>query len=135
MDQASRIIARLTPDSDLISRETIACRAWKKAVGKRLAAYTNAQKLVRDRLVVEVEDDVWRRQLWSLRFQILRNLEKAIGPGIVGDLEFRVMPARREPQRAMAAAGTLPGLADEAAGIEDPVLRRNYLLSRARATA
>ena len=135
MDQASRIIARLTPASDLITRESIACRAWKKAVGKRLAAYTTPQKLVRDRLVVEVEDEVWRTQLWSLRYQVLRNLEKAIGPGIVSDLEFRVMPPRREPQRAKASTGTLPGLADEAAGIEDPILRRNYRLSRARASA
>ncbi|MDE3197520.1 MAG: DUF721 domain-containing protein [Acidobacteriota bacterium] len=135
MDQASRIIARLSPTPDLISRENIACRAWKKAVGKRLAAYTNAQKLVRDRLVVEVEDEVWRKQLWSLRFQILRNLEKAIGPGIVADLEFRVMPPRREPQRATASAGSLLAPDDEAAGIEDPVLRRNYRLSRARARA
>lgn len=135
MDQASRIIARLSCDSDLITRESIACRAWKKAVGKRLAGYTTALKLVRDRLVVEVEDEVWRSQLWALRFQILRNLDKAIGPGIVGDLEFRVMPARREPQRASAASGTRDGSADEAMGIEDPILRRNYLLARARETA
>jgi len=135
MDQASRIIARLSPGSDLITRESIACRAWKKAVGKRLAGYTSALKLVRDRLVVEVEDEVWRSQLWALRFQILKNLEKAIGPGIVGDLEFRVMPPRRQPQRALAAAGTLDALGDDAMGIEDPILRRNYLLSRARETA
>ena len=135
MDQASRIIARLSPGSDLITSESIACRAWKKAVGKRLAGYTSALKLVRDRLVVEVEDEVWRSQLWALRFQILRNLDKAIGPGIVCDLEFRVMPPRREARRALTASGALEALGDEATGIEDPILRRNYLLSRARETA
>jgi hypothetical protein len=142
MNQASRILARsllqqggLSKDSveGLISRETIACKAWKKAVGKRLAARTNAVKLVRDRLVVEVEDEIWRSNLWSLRYQILKNLEKCLGPEIVGDLEFRVMPPRREPQRAAPVLATAADLLlDDAAGIEDPGLRRNYRRARDR---
>jgi hypothetical protein len=141
MNQASRILARSflkegglnkDGDADLISRETIACRAWKKAVGKRLAARTNAVKLVRDRLVVEVEDEIWRNNLWSLRYQILKNLEKCLGPEIVGDLEFRVMPLRREPQRAAPVLALRADLADDAAGIEDPGLRRNYRRARDR---
>jgi len=137
MNQASRILARSFLQqgggSDLISRETIACKAWKKAVGKRLAARTSALKLVRDRLVVEVEDEIWRSNLWSLRYQILKNLEKCLGPEIVGDLEFRVMPPRREPQRAAPVLATAADLLlDDAAGIEDPGLRRNYRRARDR---
>jgi hypothetical protein len=153
MDQASRIFAEHFMSSgsksgkpkaggrnnqtenlggDLIGRDRLACAAWKKAVGKRLAAVTRAQKLVRDRLVVEVDDDLWRANLWSLRSQILQNLEKAIGPGIVGHLEFRVMPPRREPQRELA----LPGVPrDESLDIADPSLRRIYQQSRRRQTA
>ena len=137
MIQASRILARSLlgkdGESDLISRETIACRAWKKAVGTRLARRTNAVKLVRDRLVIEVEDEIWRNNLWSLRYQILKNLEKCLGPDIVGDLEFRVMPLRREPQRATLPPSLPLDLSDEAVGIEDPGLRRNYVRARARA--
>ena len=70
MDQASRIIAQWNGIADLISHERVACAAWKKAVGKRLATRTNAFKLVRDRLVIEVEDEVWRNNLYSLRPQI-----------------------------------------------------------------
>jgi len=141
MNQASQILARsllqqggLSKDSveSLISRETIACKAWKKAVGKRLAARTNAVKLVRDRLVVEVEDEIWRNNLWSLRYQILKNLERCLGPEIVGDLEFRVMPLRREPQRAAPIPGAAADLLDDAIGIEDPGLRRNYRRARDR---
>ncbi len=132
MDQASRIIAQWSGDSGVISHERLACAAWKKAVGKRLADRTRAVKLVRDRLVIEVEDETWRSQLWSLRFQILKNLEKAIGPEIVCHVEFRVMPPRREPQRE-----TQPALrsADDSADIADPGLRRIYRSARRRETA
>jgi hypothetical protein len=141
MDQASRIIAKWTGASDLITPERIACSAWKKAVGPRLAERTRAVKLVRDRLVVEVEDEIWRKNLWSLRFQILKNLEKAVGTQIVADVEFRVMPPRREPQRAeFPGLQTPPTIAendaeDKGAEIADPGLRRIYRNSRRRETA
>jgi hypothetical protein len=83
--------------------------------------------------VVEVEDETWRNNLWSLRYQILKNLEKCLGPDIVGDLEFRVMPLRREPQRADAVPLTLVNPLDEANAIADPGLRRNYRRARALA--
>jgi hypothetical protein len=79
-----------------------------------------------------VEDEVWRKNLWSLRYQILKNVEKAIGRDIVTDIEFRVIPPRREAQRE-----ALPALtpADEAASIADPGLRRIYISSRRREIA
>ena len=134
MDEASRIIAQWTGASDVIGRERIACGAWKKAVGKNVALHTRALKLVRATLVVEVEDDIWRRNLWGLRFQILRNLEKSIGPEIVGDLEFRVMPPRFGPQRAHST-GPIDVPLDEADSIADPGLRRIYRNARRRETA
>jgi hypothetical protein len=134
MDQASRIIAGWSGASRLISPERIAVAAWKKAIGARLAERTRAVKLVRETLVVEVEDQVWRENLWSLRRHILRNLDKAIGPGIVLDLEFRVMPPRRQAAREnISSSGA--GLFDDAEAIEDPGLRRIYKAARRRETA
>jgi hypothetical protein len=134
MDQASRIIAGWSGASSLISQERIAVAAWKKAIGARLAGRTRAVKLVRETLVVEVEDQVWRENLWSLRRHILKNLEKAIGPGIVVDLEFRVMPPRRQAARENGSSSGA-GLFDEAEAIADPGLRRIYKASRRRETA
>jgi hypothetical protein len=136
MDQASRIISGWSGAPGLINSERIAVGAWKKAVGRRLAERTRAAKLVRETLVVEVEDQVWRENLWSLRRHILRNLESAIGPGVVRNLEFRVMPPRREPQRENRSSAH-PTLfhVDEADAIEDPGLRRIYKASRRRETA
>jgi hypothetical protein len=92
--------------------------------------------MVRTRLVVEVEDNVWQRQLFALSGQILRNLEKALGGGLVEDLEFKVVPRRREPQRAVRSApAATPLFDDEADRIADPVLRVIYRASRKKALA
>ncbi len=130
MDPASRIIAK----SGIISEERIACGAWKKAVGRNVALRTRALKLVRTTLVVEVDDEIWKQNLRSLRYQIINNLAKAIGPEIVTEIEFRVMPPRVGPQRAghLDRAETT---ADEAEAIADPGLRRIYKAARRRETA
>ncbi len=132
MDQAGRIIAGMKGATAIASPERIACAAWKRAVGKRLAVRTKPVKLVRDRLVVEVEDEIWRESLWKLRFQILRNIEKEIGPEIVADLSFVVAPPRREAQRETTAQPAALISNDEADSIADPGLRRVYRNSRRR---
>lgn len=134
MDQASRIIAQVPGASDVISAEQIACRSWTRAVGKQVAKHTRALKLVRNTLVVEVEDEIWQRNLFRMSKQVLRNLEKSIGPEIVADFDFRIMPPPREPQRATAERLTLQTY-DEADAIADPGLRRIYKDSRRRETA
>jgi len=134
MDPASRIIAQWQGVSDVISRERIVCGIWKRAVGKKLAQRTRALKLVRTTLVVEVEDEMWKRNLWGLRYQILHNLAKAVGPEFVTDIELRIMPARFGPQRAESAA-RVELSADEADAIADPGMRRIYKAARRRETA
>jgi predicted nucleic acid-binding Zn ribbon protein len=121
----------------LLEPEHIVCAAWARAVGKKIAKYTRAAKLVRGRLVIEVEDVMWQRNLFGMRGHILTNLAKTIGPGLVLELEFRVMPLRREPQRAgMSTAQRDPlALFDEADGIADPGMRRLYKVARQRELA
>jgi hypothetical protein len=63
----------------------------------------------------------------------MANLEKSIGAGIVTDIEFRVLPRRREPQRAQTLELSAPPVAaDDADEIQDPVLRRLYRSSRSK---
>jgi hypothetical protein len=134
MERASKVIRGLTLPCDAISVEELACAAWSEAVGKKIAAHTRAVRMVRTRMVVEVEDRTWQRQLMTLSTFILFNLQKHLGSGVVEDLEFRVMPRRREPQRAIAAfRASLE--ADEADAIADPVLRGLYKASRKKALA
>src|ERR1035438_2729418 len=123
MERLSKLIRGLRLPGDMITESDLACAAWPQAVGKRIAAHTRAAKLVRRRLVVEVEDQIWQRQLFVLSYHIVCNLERHLGPGVVDDLEFRVVPRRGEPQRA---AQSVPSLLDEADSIVDPVLRGLY---------
>ncbi len=132
MERASKVIRGLGLPGETISAEEVVCGAWPNAVGKKVAAHTRAARMVRTRLIVEVEDHIWQRQLFALTGQILRNLEKNVGRGVVEDLEFRIVPRRREPERATAAS---PALTDEAEQITDPVLRGIYKAARKRAQA
>jgi hypothetical protein len=133
MERASKLIRGLRLPGDTYVPEELACAAWPGAVGKTVAAHTRAARLVRTRLVIEVEDRIWQRQLNGLAGSILRNLEKHLGGGMVEELEFRVVPRRREPARATQAVPALE--VDEAAGIADPVLRGIYRASRKKAQA
>jgi predicted nucleic acid-binding Zn ribbon protein len=128
MQRASKLIRGL----NLLTTEELACAAWPEAVGQKIAAHTRAARMVRARLVVEVEDHIWQHQLFALQRQVLGNLARIVGGGLVEELEFRVLPRRRQPQRAEQAA---PALADEAQTIADPVLRSIYRASRERAGA
>ena len=132
MERASSLIRGLRLSGEMITADEMARAAWPVAVGKRIAAHTRAAKLVRTRLIVEVEDAIWQRQLFSLCPHILTNLEKTLGRGLVDDLEFRIVPRRREPAIARAS---MPSLCDEADAIADPVLRDLYRLSRKKAQA
>ena len=129
MERAASLLTRLK--SRNLPVEDIARAAWPQAAGKRLAGRTRATDLVRQTLVVEVEDIVWRQQLNSLRGQLLSNLARVLGPDVVSAIEFRVAVPRRPPQREEIAAAP----ADEADRIADPVLRRIYRQSRSRTGA
>ncbi len=135
MERASKLIQRLQLPCETITAEELARAAWPGAVGKKIGEHTRAARMVRTRLIVEVEDRIWQRQLFSLEKQILRNLEKQIGAGVVEQIEFRIAPrveaSPRMPVRR--AEDAVPNTADEAETIQDPVLRRIYKASRQRA--
>jgi len=140
MERASRLLRQSKIFKECASESDMARAAWMSALGRRLAGRTHPVGLVRGRLVVEVEDDIWQRQLFTLREQILAKIEEVAGPGLVTALEFRVgvprrMPAREEMPVRGGIWGSPAAQKDEADSIEDPILRRIYLESRKRASA
>ncbi len=124
MERAGRLFGKSSLMSKVADPETRARAAWPVAVGKKVAQYTRATALVRTTLVVEVGDKVWQYQLATLRKQVLENLEKELGEGLVTDIDFRPMPPKRQPQRAETARPDGPD------SIGDPVLSLLYDRSR-----
>ena len=135
MESVSRIFGKLPVADRPISPEQLVLSAWSAAVGKKIAARTRPAKLVRTRLVVEVEDQIWQRQLFVLTRQILANLEVKVGRGIVDEVEFRIVPRRIEPQRARVSSPDTLFPADEADRIADPGMRHIYKAARRKESA
>ena len=133
MEPASRLFGKMDFPGDSVSSQELVCAAWSAAVGKRIARHARAERLVRTKLIIGVDDAVWQRQLFTMSRMILSKLAEKVGDGLVDEVEFRVSPQRRGPQRAERSAPSTPQ--DEADGIEDPGLRRIYITSRKRETA
>ncbi|MCS7026549.1 MAG: DUF721 domain-containing protein [Bryobacteraceae bacterium] len=135
MERASRSLSKLGVKAMEIAgirSYHLAPGAWVAAVGSRIAAKSRPAFLDGNKLVVEVVDAVWKAQLDSLSQSILERLDQVLGRGVIRSLEFRVAPPKRAPQRASAAVSVGR---DEADGIEDPILRHLYQISRRRASA
>jgi hypothetical protein len=129
MERAGRLVGKMNLPPQLADAETRARAAWPVAAGKKVAKYTKATTLVRGTLVVEVGDAVWQRQLAPLRHFLLRNLKRELGEGLVTEIDFRPIPARRPPQPA-GSARPAPIHTD---GIQDPVLAMLYRRSQGAA--
>jgi hypothetical protein len=135
MERASKLIRGLRLSGEIITPEQIALAVWPEAVGPKIAEHTRAAKLVRTHLIIEVEDVTWQRQLYALAPFIVKNLARGLGDGMVEHVEFRVVPRRRDADRARNAVPPTGGLFDDSEGIADPVMRDLYRLSRKKALA
>jgi hypothetical protein len=132
MERAGKSLAKLKL-SDAISPDDLARAAWPAAVGKRIATHATAKSLVRGSLIVEVEDGIWQKQLFYLRFQILAKLHEVVGAGVITAVEFRIATPRRPPQPALSLNTSKP--LDDADGITDPGMRIVYKQARKKASA
>jgi predicted nucleic acid-binding Zn ribbon protein len=133
MERASRLMGQLNFPGDSVSAEQLVCAAWSATVGIRIARHARAERLVRTKLIVGVDDSVWQRQLFGMSRMILSKLSENLGERLVVDeLEFRVAAQKRGPQRAERSTTRPP---DEADGIEDADLRRLYVTSRKKELA
>lgn len=138
MERAARLLKKNKYSSSIFTDDDIARAIWPSAVGKAIAAHTSRVRLVRDLLVVEVEDSIWRQQLFPLTGQILVRLHKVMGNDAIRDIEFRVAIPRRQAMKAESRESSAPagrGTLDEAESILDPVLKKVYQLARKKATA
>jgi hypothetical protein len=132
MDKALRLLGKLK--NGVVSQEELARAAWRAAVGDRIEAHARFRELVRDRIVVEVDDLVWQKQMHTLERQILAKLERLLGRVVARQIEYRVAIPRKQPVVAETPTFELKLQDSEANKIGDVGLRRVYLRSKRRAS-
>ena len=127
MQRAARLLSKIKLQSAKLAPEEFAEAVWPAAVGKRLAQRTGPVKLYGRKMVVDVEDALWQKQLATMSGQILTKVQLLAGPGMIDSIEFRIGIPRRGPRVALPF-----DVDDRADGIADPIFRQLYLASRAQ---
>ena len=101
---------------------------WEKTVGETLAQNARPLRMQGTTLVLTVSSEAWKKELFSLRFEILKRLERLFGPSRVSRLDLRVdpwmnavrTPATVVPEQRVEEPAELP-----LDSISDPELSRS----------
>ena len=112
--------------------EAAAIAAWKHAAGEGLKDRALPVKLQVRKLTVAVADAIWKRQLHSMRAQLLFRMNTLLGQPIVGEIEFVIDPKLATPVEQPKIDEPLDNevpleLWSAANAIQDKELRRNFL--------
>lgn len=120
-------------DSDEL-REQAVFAAWLVAVGGPIRKVTAPIRLERKHLIVAVPDATWRRQLKSMKEQVLFKLNSLLGAPTVTTVEYVINPdlivpepeILREVRFDAPEKQALP-LREPAGLIPDPEIRQTFL--------
>ena len=107
---------------------------WKGVVGETLAQNARPLRMRESTLVLTVSSEAWKKELLSLRFEILKRLERLLGNSKVSSLELRVDPWMTAVTAPVAEPPSQP--AEEPTGLEldsisDPELSRSLATTAA----
>lgn len=130
-------------------RDAVVFAAWRRIAGEALSLQAVPVELNEERLVVAVENKMWKRHLEDLSGQMLFKINSALGAGMVTFIEFRVDAKvfkalgdkrRRSAIDAEESARTARGeitekLRAQAGAIQDQDLRERFLLAAGRCLA
>lgn len=112
--------------------EAAALIAWKRVAGEGLANHAAPLSLRSETLVVEVADDVWKKQLERMSRELTSRINKLLRREVVKAIEFRVnakLLKRHSPSSQSAESiKSLPeSVISSAAAIDDPELRERFM--------
>ena len=82
------LIERLGLTSGLKSREVVTL--WPRVVGVPISRKTEAQDIEAGVLVVNVRESAWMQELYFLKPDIIKKLNRELGETIVKDIKFRL---------------------------------------------
>jgi hypothetical protein len=106
--------------------------AWEHIVGGPLALRTRPISVIGNRLVIEVPDVAWRRQLVRFEGAFVDRIRHLLGDDAITGLDWKVNPAvgiadAVEPQRKPPQRELDPSVREAASGILDEELRELFL--------
>src|SRR5215208_2629952 len=90
-------VLRAAGDSQEVAAAA-AMAAWKHAAGDGLREHAVPVKLENRTLTVAVADPIWKKQLTSMRGQLLFRVNSILGQPLVGALDFVIDPPRVKPR-------------------------------------
>ena len=121
--------------------EVIRC-AWEYLAGKVLASRTRPLRIFQNRLIVEVPDGSWPKQLRRYEGLLVERIQRLLGEEAVTAMEWHVNPGLATPVASPTpTVETLPprippqadsALEGAAEKIRDPELRRLFLRTTER---
>jgi len=65
---------------------------WDKVCGKQAAQVSRAEKLLGDKLFIQVKDHIWASEMTHFAYTYLKKYRKLMGPGVINKIYFRVKP-------------------------------------------
>ena len=113
--------------------DAVVSAAWKRCAGPLLARRALPSEFFENRLVILVEDEIWRRHLEDLAPQMIARIKGYLDAGTVKFLEFRVEPVRfsslagRDENTSRPSVDVPRGIAEAAENIADESLRMSFL--------
>ncbi|HSE16910.1 MAG TPA: DUF721 domain-containing protein [Pyrinomonadaceae bacterium] len=126
-------VLRAAGDSAEVA-EAATIAAWKHAAGDGLKNHAVALKLENRTLTIAVADPIWKKQLTSMRGQLLFRVNSILGQPLVGALDFVIDPKLAKPraeqteQEEELLDNEVPlELWSAANAIHDKELRKNFL--------
>lgn len=132
----SNVLNELGPNAQ--TREAMVFAAWRRCAGAALSERTFPIEFFGNRLIVAVEDDIWRRHLEDLSPLMISRLNGSLSEGRILFIEFRVEPRRFASLERIHESSDVDlsllqhSLATAAESIGDPKLRANFLDTAAR---
>jgi hypothetical protein len=125
-------VLRAASDSAEVA-EAAAIAAWKHAAGDGLKEHAVPLKLENRTLIVAVADPIWKKQLTSMRGQMLFRVNSILGQPLVSALDFvvdpkLVKPRVEQPAQEESLDNEVPlELWSAANAIHDKELRKSFL--------
>ena len=119
--------------------EAVVFAAWKRCAGAMLAERAVPCEFFENRLIIAVQDDMWRRHLEELAPQMIARINAYLKQGHVRFIEFRVERARFAARKRHdpgaddeALVSVPPAIVEAARKITDLSLRANFLQTAAQ---